>query len=484
MDSGAFRTIAYVNGLFCLYVALAMVAPMTVDYLDGNPDWSGFLASGSVIGTLSAATILATRGNLAPFNLKMGFLLVTSLWVTTSLVGALPFMFGSRAILFTDAIFETVSGLTTTGSTILTGLDDMPRGLLLWRSTIQWLGGIGIVAMSLLILPYLRIGGMQLFRLEASDRAEKPVARIQTFTVWLVSIYGGLTLACMISYAAGGMSWFDALNHAMTTLPTAGYGTHDSSFAQYSNTVLVAAIVFMLIGGMPFTTLGIALFTGSLRRGLDAQLPAYLGIALVLSGIAFAAAMQSGQLEPTDALIHATFNLVSNVTTTGYATTDYTLWGPVANGVFLIALLIGGCAGSTAGGLKIYRVVILFQSLRVSLRELVYPSGVFPIRFSGKRVSPEALRSAATFVFAYIAILLVATMLLTGTGLDLVTALSSAATAMSNTGPGLGPIVGPAGNFSSLSDTAKWLLIILMLLGRLELMTVMVVFTPMFWRGN
>jgi trk system potassium uptake protein TrkH len=481
---GAFRTIAYVNGLFCLYVALAMVAPMTVDYLDGNEDWYGFLASGFVIGTLSAATVLATRGNLAPFNLRIGFLLVVSLWLSTSLVATLPLMLGSRAVTFTDALFETVSGLTTTGSTVLTGLDDMPRGLLLWRSTIQWLGGIGIVAMSLLILPFLRIGGMQFFRLESSERSEKPVARIQTFAIWLVSVYGALTLACMILYRVGGMTWFDAMNHAMTTLPTAGYGTHDSSFAQYSNWVLITAIAFMLIGAVPFATIAIALFTGSLRRSLDAQVPIFIAVTAALCAIAFAAALESEQFGPTDALIHATFNLVSNLTTTGYASADYTQWGPVANGAFLVAMLVGGCAGSTAGGLKIYRVAILYQSLRVSMRELVYPSGVFPIHFSGKRVSPEALRSVANFLFAYVAILFVSTLLFTGMGLDLVTAISGALTAMSNVGPGLGPIIGPAGNFASLPDEAKWLLTLLMLLGRLEIMTVLVILSPLFWRGT
>ena len=484
MVPGAFRTIAYVNGLFCLYVALAMLAPMTVDYVDGNPDWYGFLASGFVIGTLSAAAILATRGNLVEFNLRIGFLLVVSLWLSTSLVASLPLVLGTRAVSFTDALFEAVSGLTTTGSTVLTGLDDMPRGLLLWRSTIQWLGGIGIIAMSLLILPFLRIGGMQFFRLESSERADKPVARLQTFTVWLFSVYGALTLACMVLYAAGGMTWFDALNHAMTTLPTAGYSTHDASFAQFPNAVLITSIVFMLIGAVPFTTIAIAMFTGSLRRSLDAQVPIFIGIVIVLGGFAFASALQSSSFETTDALIHAMFNLVSNLTTTGYATADYTLWGPVANGVFLIAMLIGGCAGSTAGGLKIYRVAILYQSLRASLRELVYPNGVFPIHFSGKRVSPDALRSVATFLFAYVGILFVSTLLLTATDLDLVTAFSGALTAISNVGPGLGPIIGPAGNFSSLSDEAKWLLTLLMLLGRLEIMTVLVILSPLFWRGN
>jgi len=479
--SGIYRTIAYVNGLFCLYLALAMIAPMAVDLVDGNPDWSGFLASLFVIGAASLALILANRGDFAPFTLRLGFLLVASVWLSTSLVSCLPFLLGSRDMSFTDAMFEAVSGLTTTGATVLEGLDDMPRGLLFWRATTQWLGGIGVVAMGVMLLPALRIGGMQFFRME-SERTDKPVARIRVFAGWLIGIYCALTLACMIAYALGGMTWFNAMSHAMTTISTAGFSTHDTSFAQYGDAVLVTAIVFMLIGAMPFTAMFIALAGGDMRRIFDIQIVVLFGIVAALMVPAFASAAATGSFSPPDALLHSLFNVVAIVTTTGYATTDYTQWGPLAAGIFLLAMFVGGCAGSTSGGFKVYRLVILFQSLRVSVRELVYPSGIFPVHYNGRRVSPEALQSVTTFFFAYVAILFLFTAMLSATGLDLVTAFTGTLATLSNVGPALGDTIGPAGHFGTLSDPAKWLLIVLMFLGRLEIMTILVLLSPIYWR--
>ncbi len=483
MFSGVYRTIAYVNGLFCLYLALAMLAPMTVDIIDDNDDWQGFLASLFAVGAVSAALILANRGRFEPFSLRLGFLLVASLWVSTSLVASLPYLLGSRDIAFTDAMFEAVSGMTTTGATVLSGLDDFPRGLLLWRATTQWLGGIGIVAMGVLILPALRIGGMQFFRME-SERTDKPVARIHIFAAWLIGIYSALTLVCMILYAAGGMGWFDALAHAMTTISTAGFSTHDTSFGQYGDLVLATAIVFMLIGAMPFTAFFLGLMGGSYRRGFDSQI-AVLGVIIaVLMVPAFLTAHGSGSFTPPDALLHSLFNVVSIVTTTGFSTTDYTKWGHLSAGVFLVAMFVGGCAGSTAGGFKTYRLIILFQTLRVSVRELIYPSGVFPVYYNGRRISPEALQSVTTFFFAYIAILFGFTVVMSATGLDFVTAFTGTLATLSNVGPALGDIIGPAGHFGSLTDTAKWMLILLMFLGRLEIMTILVLLSPLFWRGG
>jgi trk/ktr system potassium uptake protein len=482
--SGIFRTIAYVSALFCLFLAIAMLLPTVVDLIEGNDDWKGFLAAFFIVGSMSAIILLANRGRMEPFSARMGFLLVNVLWISTSLVSALPFIFGSSDISFTDSVFEAVSGLTTTGATVLTGLDDLPKGLLIWRSTTQWLGGIGIVAMGLLILPFLRIGGMQFFRMESSERADKPVARVQIFAGYLVTIYVLLTVACMICYAAGGMTWFDALNHAMTTIPTGGYSTHDTSFAQFGDAVVVTAIVFMLISAMPFTAFFLFMINRDYRRALDSQMIVLLGIVIVLFVPAFVAATDSASFLPPDAFLHAFFNVVSIVTTTGYATTDYVAWGPLSVSVFLVASFVGGCAGSTSGGFKTYRLIILAQNLRVSIRELVYPSGVFPVYYNSRRVAPEALQSITTFFFAFVAILFTFTILLTATGIALDDAFSGALAALSNVGPGVTELIGPAGNFQSLPDTAKWLLIFLMLLGRLEIMTLLVVLSPVFWRGD
>ncbi len=482
--SGIYRIIAYVNGLFCLYVAVAMLAPMTVDLIDNNDDWRGFLAAFFLVGSVSLMLILANRGGFEPFTLRLGFLLVASLWITTSLVSSLPFIFGARHISFTDSIFEAVSGLTTTGATVLTGLDDMPRGLLLWRSVTQWLGGIGIVAMSLLLLPFLRIGGMQFFRMETSDRADKPVARMQSYAVLLLTVYLLLTVSCMVLYAANGMTWFNALNHAMTTVSTAGFSTHDSSFGQYGNGVLLTGIAFMIIGALPFALIFIHIVNGTLRSYRDSQIFAFLGIVAVLAIPVYIASHRTGAFTSTDAFVHALFNLVSVITTTGYASADYVTWGSGAIGVFLIATFIGGCAGSTSGGLKIYRFIILAQGVRTGIRELVYPNGVFPMYYNGQRVSLEGYKSVATFFFAYLVILFVATPLLAITGMDFDTALSGAVACLSNVGPGITERIGPAGNFADLDDVAKWILTVLMLLGRLEIMTLLVIFSPVFWRGQ
>ncbi|MEM7463848.1 MAG: TrkH family potassium uptake protein [Pseudomonadota bacterium] len=484
MFSGKFRTIAYVTGLFCLYLAVAMLAPMIVDLIDDNDDWQGFMVTFFLVGSISAAILIANRGEMAPFSPRMGFLLINVLWLTTSFASSIPFLLGTTEISFTDAVFEAVSGLTTTGATVMTGLEDMPRGLLLWRSTMQWLGGIGIVAMGLLILPFLRVGGMQFFRMESSERADKPVARIQTFASYLITIYVMLTLSCMVTYAAGGMEWFDALNHAMTTIATGGYSTHDTSFAQFGDAVLVTAIIFMLVGALPFTAFFLFLINNDFRKAFDSQIIGLLIIIFALFVPAFIAASETGAFLPSDAFLHSLFNVVSIVTTTGYATTDYVSWGPLAVSVFLVASFVGGCAGSTAGGFKIYRLIILAQTLRASIRELVYPNGVFPVYYNGRRLAPEALQSITVFFFAFIAILFIFTILLAATGMQFDDAFAGSLSCLTNVGPGITTLIGPAGNFATVPETAKWLMIILMLLGRLEIMTLLVILTPMFWRSD
>jgi trk system potassium uptake protein TrkH len=483
LNSPVFRTVAYVNGLFCLYLSIAMLAPMAVDYFDGNTDWRGFLVSALLTGTLSGATVLASRGNFPRFTPRVGFLLVATLWLFSTLVASLPIMLGSAGMSFTDAVFEAMSGLTTTGATVITGLDDKPRGLLVWRSLTQWIGGLGIVAVGLLLLPYLKIGGMQFFRMESSERGDKPVARLETFAIWLVSIYVSLTLACAVLYASFGMSWFDAINHAMTTVATSGFSTHDTSFAQYGNGVLVVSMVFMLIAAMPFAVFFISLFSGTLRESFDEQIPVLTGVVFLLTVPVYLGALAGGSLAPLDALTHAAFNVVSIVTTTGYASADYTLWGPATVAAVLLATFLGGCTGSTSGGIKTYRLIILFRTVSTGVRNLVYPNGVFPVHYNGRRVGDDTVRAVAAFFFAFMAILLICTIAVAATGLDLVTAFSGSLASVSNVGPALGNIIGPAGNYSSLPDAAKWVLTLAMFLGRLEIMTILVVASPFFWRS-
>lgn len=482
MTGQIFRTTANVCGTFCLALAIAMLLPMAIDLHDGNPDWQVFLNSSLFVSVFSALAIVATRGAIAPFSLRLGFFLINCLWLSTSVVAAIPYLMSSLGMSLADSVFEAVSGLTTTGSTVLTGLDGMPRGLLVWRSLTQWIGGFGIIAMGMLLLPFLRVGGMQIYQMESSTKGESPTARFKEFAMALVGIYVTFTLACAACYLAAGMSEFDALNHAMTTLSTGGFSTHDRSLGYFGEPILAVAIVFMLAGALPFIALVRALVLRDARRALEPQIPVLLGILVVLSALVAAGLIIGGDGPPGWVTLHATFNIVSVVTTTGYASADYMTWGTHAVGLFMLATFLGGCAGSTSGGLKTYRLVVMYQTVRSALRGLVFPNGLFVVRYGGEVVPPESIRSITVFIGAFFAALVTIAALLALMGLDYVTAFSGALTALTNTGPGLGDVIGPADNFASLPDAAKWLLSVAMLLGRLEILTVLVVFSPVFWR--
>lgn len=477
-----FGAAAYVSAFFTLVLAGMMIVPMLADLMVGNPDWQSFLVSTLAVGVPSGLLVLATNRELPPFSLKFGFLLVNMIWATTSIVAALPLYLSGLDISFTDAVFEATSGITTTGSTILAGLDSLPPGLLLWRSMTQWFGGLGIIAMGLLLLPFLRVGGMQVYKLESSAQADSPFARFTKFSWAMVGLYLALSVACVLGYVLTGMSFFDAVNHAMATVSTGGYSTHDTSMGGFGYGALIVGIVFMTAGALPFIAILRAATTGRTSELFEAQVPVLLSILIVLTGTVFIAALIETSGDPLGLLVHSAFNIVSVVTTTGFASTDYTLWGPFVNAVFLLATFLGGAAGSTSGGIKTYRLIILFQALRNGLRELIYPNGIFVVRYQGREVPWQAIRSVHQFVTAFLLVLLAVTLILAFTGLDITTAFTGALTAMTNVGPGLGTIIGPAGNFSTLEPLAKWALIFAMLAGRLEILAILVLFSPLFWR--
>ncbi len=483
MIKSSLYTAVNVSASFSLVLAVAMLIPMVVDLSAGHPDWQAFLASALIVGTLCLLGIFATRGHVEPFSLRLGFMVVNLLWVMASVVGALPFMLSSLQLSPADAVFESVSGLTTTGATILVGLDSMSHGILLWRSLTHWIGGIGIIAIGLLLMPFLRVGGMQIFRMESSTKGDSPTPRFAEFTLILGMIYLGLTLACTAAYLLAGMNFFDAVNHAMATVSTGGFATKDSSFGSYGPGVLVVAIVFMTAGALPFIALVRAFVLRDIRRAYEPQIPVLLGIFVALSALVALGLIVGGGEAAGPAVLHATFNVVSIVTTTGFASADYNAWGPHAVGLFLFATILGGAAGSTSGGLKTYRIIVLVQALRKSLRELVYPNGVFVVRYAGAVVNDETIASVALFCAAFFGLWLVGSTTLSLIGLDLVTAVSGSLTALTNVGPGLGPTIGPAGNFATLPESAKWILSVLMVVGRLEILTVFVLFGRGFWRG-
>jgi len=474
-------TIVRVTAIFGLVLAAVMVLPMVVDYADGNPDWQVFGISAFLVIFVCGFFVLVTNGHRSEIDLPTGFVLVNLLWLVTIGVSAMPYIFSDYHVSITDAFFESVSGLTTTGSTVLSKLETLPRGLLFWRSITQWVGGIGIVAMGIVILPFLKIGGMQFFRLESSEKADKPIARFQTFIRALLGIYIALTALCAFCYAAAGMGMFDAVNHAFATISTGGFSTRDASMMNEGPGVLIVGIVFMLSGALPFTMYMALLFqTG--KRWRDGQGTTMIAIVLIIAVLISVVADKDTGLGNGMLFLHALFNTVSLITTTGFASTDYLAFGPQIIGLVLVATLVGGSAGSTAGGLKIYRIIILLEIVLNAIKELRFPHGVFPIYYRGSRVSESGLKSVTVFLVAFLVTLLASTIGLSMTGLDFTTAFSAALTALCNVGPGWGDVIGPAGNFASFSDPAKWITLATMYLGRLEIMTVLVVFSPVFWR--
>ncbi|MBP0440279.1 TrkH family potassium uptake protein [Tianweitania sediminis] len=483
MQSLAVRSAVHAAGIFGLYLSGTMLLPAAVDLYYGNEDWKVFAFSAFLTGGFSLAVALATQSSAPSVSPRFGFLLVNLLWGTAALAGSVPFLLSSLEMGLTDAIFESVSGITTTGGTVITGLDSAPPGILFWRSLIQWMGGIGVIALGLFILPYLNIGGVTYFKIESSDIEDRPFERLTTFTVALLTIYSLLTLTCAVSYAAAGMTGFDAINHAMSTVSTAGFSTHDASFGRYGDNyaVLWTAIVFMTIAALPSSILILFAIRGRTEAIRDPQIRVFLGYTIVLSlGVTVYLRTIDG-VDFWEALTHSTFNFVSVITTTGFASDDYNLWGPFAIACFFVASFLGGCSGSTSGGIKAYRFFILYRLMANGLRRLIYPNVVLPVRYGDRPVDDVMQRSVVLFICAFMMIWLLGSVLLAATGLDLTTATTATVGALANVGPGLGDIVGPAGNYTTFPDAAKWVLSLAMLFGRLEILAVLVIFTPGFW---
>jgi len=478
------KPVLYVIGHLLLVLAGGMVFPALVDAAEGNRDWQNFAASVAITCAAGAILIASSHAPRIRLDRRQGFVLTTLAWVAMSGFGALPFLFSDVVSGYPNAFFEAVSGFTTTGSTIMVGLDQMPPGILLWRSILQWLGGIGIIAMAVAMLPFLGVGGMQLFRMESSDRSDKAVPRARQLAASLFAIYVAASALCALAYWALGMTFFEAVCHAMTTIATGGYSTTDSSFGKFDSPALHwTATLFMLVGAFPFV-----LYLNALRGRPgelfgNAQVRGYI----ILVGCAVLAAALwiwlTRDIALPKALTLAAFNVVSVVTTTGYASADYMEWGNFAIMLFLVLTFIGGCAGSTSGGIKYYRLHILADYVIKRIRQLPYPSSVSPSSYDGRPLSPDIRLAIATFFFLYVVTVGAIAFLLALFEIDFLTSLSAAATAVGNVGPGLGPIIGPAGNFASLPDAVKWILSFGMLLGRLELFTVIVLFSRAFWRS-
>ncbi len=476
------RPILFVFGLVLSKIALFMYIPTLVAFLSGT---DGFLEFGkAVLITHTAAFACLSIGRTRKFHLSVRdmFLITSLVWTISSVFAALPFVFINN-ISFTDAYFETMSGITTTGSTVLSGLDNMAPSILLWRSTLQWLGGVGFIVMAVAVLPMLNVGGMRLFQTESSDWSDKSAPRAKTVAINIVGVYITLTLLCMIGYLITGMNLFEAVNHAFTTLSTGGYSTSDSSMNNFSNGAHWVGTTFMFLGGLPFL-----LFVTAVKKRnpytllKDAQVRgfAYLFIAASLV-VAVWLQLHNGYHFP-DAIRVAMFNIVSVVTTTGYGLEDFTAWGALPSVLFTFLMLAGGCSGSTAGGIKIFRFQIAITLLNKQMMKLIHPSGVFVQRYNQRPVNDDIVRSVVAFGITFFATIIVIAGCLGALGLDPITAISGAVTAVANVGPGMGDVIGPTGNFSTLPDSAKWILSFGMLMGRLEILTILVLFFPAFWK--
>ncbi|WP_334176432.1 TrkH family potassium uptake protein [Pseudoxanthobacter sp.] len=479
------RPTLYISSFFTIGMAVLMLVPAGVDFADGNADWRVFFISAVLVAGLSLMGLIAMRAPLPHFSVRFGFMVTTLLWALVALACALPFYFSGLKLSFAQALFEAMSGLTTTGSTVIVGLDAAPRGIVLWRAMLQGVGGLGIVAIGLFLFPFLRVGGMQLFRTESSDRSDKILPRVRQITAALCMLYAGLFVACAFAYMALGMTPFDGVVHALATISTGGMSGHDASFGYFaaSPALLWTASFFMVCGGLPLILL-VGLVVHS-RTDLfrDMQVRVFLSV-IVFTSLTLALWLAlTGQRPFFDALTHSTFNVVSVITTTGFASQDYLGWGALPIGYFFFLTFFGGCSGSTSGGIKIYRLIILWQALTRSVRKLIYPSSVAVMRYGDKVVEPEVFESVVVFLIGFVGLMVVMTLLLcTVSGLDLLTALSGVVTALCNVGPGIGPVIGPSGTFAPLDSFSISILTAAMLLGRLEIMTVIVLFTPLYWR--
>jgi len=488
-----FRPVILVIGALTAALGGLMILPLLADLAAGDPylrqNWSAFAAS-SLLCVFFGLGLYATAsgGAFETMTVRQGFLITTLSWVVLVLFASVPFMLGLYKMSFTDAFFEAMSGLTTTGATVIIGLDDAPPGLLLWRSMLQWLGGIGIVIMAIAILPMLSVGGMQLFRLESSDKnSDKILPGASQIATAITGLYVFFTALCAMLYWSMGMTAFDAMNHAMTTIATGGFSTKDASFGYFLDSgdfgpVDIVAAVFMIVGSLPFGIYLLALRGRMDALFTDSQVRFFMMVASACIVVILLRLFYLYEIDLFTAFRLSAFNVLSIMTGTGYASTDYGLWGAFAYGFFFCIMFVGGCAGSTSCGLKIFRLQVALAALTIYGKRLVFPNGVFIAHYNGRPLTDDVFISVLSFFFVYFAGFATVAVILSLFGLDPVTALSAAGSAIANVGPGLGDIVGPSGNYESLPTGAKWVLSAGMLLGRLEFFTVLVLFAPSFWR--
>lgn len=479
-----FAPIAFFVGTIVVAGGITMLLPALVDIYYGHEDYKVFLTCCAVNMFFGCALIASGRGFKTSMNIREVMLTVPITWLMVALFACFPFVFSEYQLSFTDAYFETMSGLTTTGSTVMVGLDEAPKGLLMWRFLLQWFGGFGVVTFALFVLPFLRIGGMQLFAIDLAAQTGRIAPRMTSVIARVGLIYLGLTIACAACYRLAGMDTFDAIGHAMTTIATGGYSSHDASFAYFNSPLINAiAIFFMLISSMPFL-LHIEMARGRLGAWFnDSQVRAFYGIVVLATAAMMAWLVFDQDMPVGEALLNAAFAVTSVITTTGFAAGDFGVWGAFPLVLLLLLMLAGGCTGATTGGIKMFRLVVLVANVGLQVKRQIYPHITAAVVYNREPI-PDLVRASITnYFFVFMSSFVILAILLGATGLTFEESISAAATAIGNVGPGFGPRIGPCCTFSEVSDAAKWLMIFGMLAGRLEILILFLPLTPLFWRS-
>jgi trk system potassium uptake protein TrkH len=478
------KTVFFAIGILLIILGVFMLIPFIVQLIYDEKN-STFLSSATVTVFIGILLILSNLEESRKLNLQQAFLLTTLSWLSIALFGCIPFLLSNLNLSFVDSFFESMSGITTTGSTVIINLDNAPKGILIWRAILQWLGGIGVIVMAITILPLLNIGGMQLFRVKGSDTTEKILPRTREVTIMISTIYLVLTFSCGIAYWLFGMNIFDSVAHSMTTIATGGFSTYSDSIGHFQNPKIeIVSIIFIILGSIPFIAY-LKFIKGDKKIFFkDVQIKGLIYILIISVLLMFLyLIVYNKEYSLLENLRISAFNVVSILSGTGYVTTDFSLWGKFPLIFFLFLMFVGGCAGSTTCGIKIFRFQILGYFVLNQIKKLVYPHGVFSIEYNNEKIDNTFMYSIISFIFLYFFIFFILAALLSLNGLDFVTAISGSASAISNVGPGLGYVIGPNGNFSDLPNLSKLGLSLGMLLGRLELFAVLVLFFPSFWKN-
>ena len=478
-----YKTVFFTLGILQIILGISMMIPILTQIIYSEID-SSFIGASIISIIFGVLFFLTNLNHDKKLNLQQAFLLTALSWLSIAIFGSLPFIFSSLELSMTDSFFESMSGITTTGSTIISNLEIAPRSILLWRAMLQWLGGIGIIVMAITLMPIMNVGGMQLFKISSNDSSEKLLPKSKEIALRLIYVYLALTTLCALTYKIFGMSFFDSITHSMTTIATGGFSNYNDSIGYFDSLPIeISAMIFIILGSLPFIAY-IKFLNGNKKIfSSDVQIRSFLRIIIFSIVLLFIYSIfQNQNLYETD--IRAIFfNVISILTGTGYVVGEFDTWGNFPLIFFLILMFIGGCAGSTTCGIKIFRIQILYLFIINQLKKIIYPKGIFLIKYDKNTVDDKFMASIISFIFLYLVIFFLITAFLSLSGLDFVTSISGAATSISNVGPGLGSIVGPSSNFSGLPDASKWILSLGMILGRLELFAILVLFLPSFWRN-